>query len=783
LNAFKRFIKTIPAWAFALVLLAIFVISVYLWARSGMQMYGATFKSENDYYIVDYVQHGGPIDKAGIRSGDTVVSLNLITLKEWENKSYIPGPGDTVIFGILRNNQEIQIPIVILSVLEFTPWLFWSFYIIMAIISIASLFLLYKKPADTAVRLFFLYIQGFVIISNAQVMSGFYQEPIAMIASSIFLIIGCFLGPFLMHFHLLFPKPSELITRFGQIPIIVYIIAALLGIGTSVIYVNNWIKAQPFSPILIIFLRITIWWYTVTFLMALATAIYQFKTIKDTLSRNQLLIVLIGASFSCITPVAHALFWDHIFELNQKILFLVPLAQGLGGLIMIGCFLVAIFRYRIWNIEVFIRKALLYLGAALVIVLSYLFLLFLVDRLTITETKITRFIALAISVIIFLVLRDWIQRLIERIFHREAYDTATVVSNFEEKMAGIYRIEDLGSKIVKGLDEIFHFRTFMMNLKEDGMKYEIVSVLGMEGIDNQKEIEINEEFENKLARSRIFSPGELDIKPSFLEKTGAELVVPLLKEDKPYGFLMCGPKKSEKAYSMQDIRVLSLIAKRLIALFHTASLYQKDLDRQLMLERERARISQDMHDDIGAGLTKIAMISEAGGGEQGTVSGERMLKVATTAREMINRLNVIVWALNPRYDNLDSLVSYARRYFGEYLENFGIRFRMEVPDEIPDIPVTPDFRRNAFYAWQEAIHNAVKHGACSEVKIEVTMNGQTMQVIITDNGKGFDQARSGSGGNGLLNMKKRAEDLGGSFQIQSQAGKGTRVEFWIPVGG
>ena len=235
---------------------------------------------------------------------------------------------------------------------------------------------------------------------------------------------------------------------------------------------------------------------------------------------------------------------------------------------------------------------------------------------------------------------------------------------------------------------------------------------------------------------------------------------------------------------------LSLIARRVIALFHTAALYEKDLDRQLMLERERARISQDMHDDIGAGLTKIAMLSEAGAveplavnGEPRTANGERMQKVAFTARDMINRLNVIVWALNPRYDNLDSLVSYARRYFGEYLENFGIRFRMEVPDEVPDFPVTPDFRRNALNAWQEAIHNAVKHGACSEVKIEVTMNGQTMQVIITDNGKGFDQARPGSGGNGLLNMKKRAEDLGGSFEIQSEAGKGTRVEFRIPVGG
>lgn len=157
------------------------------------------------------------------------------------------------------------------------------------------------------------------------------------------------------------------------------------------------------------------------------------------------------------------------------------------------------------------------------------------------------------------------------------------------------------------------------------------------------------------------------------------------------------------------------------------------------------------------------------------------MKVATTAREMINRLNVIVWALNPRYDNLDSLVSYARRYFGEYLENFDISFKMEVPDIIPDLTITPDFRRNAFYAWQEAVHNSVKHGACSEIIIRMEIMLNKMEISITDNGKGFDQTKPGSGGNGLLNMKKRAEEMGGKFEIQSTPGKGTRVGFRIPV--
>jgi signal transduction histidine kinase len=148
---------------------------------------------------------------------------------------------------------------------------------------------------------------------------------------------------------------------------------------------------------------------------------------------------------------------------------------------------------------------------------------------------------------------------------------------------------------------------------------------------------------------------------------------------------------------------------------------------------------------------------------------------------MIARLNVIVWALNPKYDTLDSLVAYSRRYFGEYLDNSGIRFKMELPDVIPELSITPDFRRNAFYALQEAIHNAVKHGACSEISVGLKFSRQNMEITITDNGQGFDQDQTGTHGNGLLNMKKRAEDLGGSFELESLPGTGTRVLFGITL--
>jgi len=777
--ALKQFTSRIPYWAYLLVLMAVFVITVFMVFRGRMTQSGSTEKLVNSQYIFDYVKTGGIAYKAGIRTGDTLISLNNISVQNWTSGQYGLSVGDTVVVGVLKNNAEIKLPIVLGSILSMAPGFFWTIYIIMAIFSISSLYLLYKKPNDRAVQLLFIYIQLFIITVNAQHLD-FYEAP-AFIAEIAFRICGNLSVPVLINFLLLFPKPMRLPPWFKQLPLFIYIIGALIAIAFVAGYLSDWLKDAPLGSMTKIIDRISLWWFIMTFIIALATAINQYILIRDTLSRNQLRIIIIGISFSCITPVMLGFFYDYLNEFNNKFPYLVQTSQGIGGIILICCILVAIFRYRIWDIEIFIRKALLYIGATLVIIVSYLILIYLVDQFIIKENDFTRFLTLAISVSIFLVLRDGLQRMVDRVFHRETYDSATVVSNFEGKLAGIYPANELQQSVVLGLDEIFHFKSLVFHLKKEELDYESAYWIGLDVAEVHKECRVTTEFETRLKKSWVFSPAELDQKPPFLERSNGELIVPLLKEDQPFGFFLCGPKQSELVYSLQDIRVLSLIAKRVIALFHTAGLYQKDLDRQLMLERERARISQDMHDDIGAGLTKIAMISEGlpNFPQHGQETDARMSKVASTAREMIARLNVIVWALNPKDDNLVSLVAYSRRYFGEYLDNFSIRFKMEVTDTLPDLSLTPDFRRNVFYSLQEAIHNAVKHGACTEIGIVLKISKNQMTISITDNGHGFDQKMAGTSGNGLLNMKKRAEDLGGSFEIQSSPQIGTRVLFII----
>jgi len=754
---------------------------------------------------------GSPGEKAGIKIGDILVSVNSFTLYEWTSIQRVKA-GDTARYTILRDGQEQTLPLIYDRRNAGFSWFFIMMSAIMCLFSIASLYLIYKKPHDLAVRLFFIYMLCFAVCQNAIGLP--FPELLPIFTFVAFNFAACMLGPVLVHFHLFFPRPSKMITRFSRLPAVLYVPGFLLFILYSVLSILRTYIGNDFESTYWLLNRMVLIWITFTYILALVTAFYQFHEIKDTLARNQLRIVIIGSFFALSTPIGFTFFHDSLYRLQEYFPFIMEFFSGAGTLIMVVCCLIAIFRYRIWDTEILIRKTLLYLCATFVILFSYLLLIYLVNLLTISENDLTRFLILAISVIVFLVLRDRIQHLIDRFFHRESYDSATVVSDFEEKLAGIYHFDELKSKITQSLDEIFHFKSFVFNMKTKETFYEPVSLLGIDDQSINAEFEGTNELERKLSTSKIFSPDELNIKPSIFEMIRGELVVPLLSGIHPNGFFICGPKRSERVYSLQDIRVLSLLAKRVNALFHTANLYQKDLDRQLTLERERARISQDMHDDIGAGLTKIAMISEAPGRmlddkitsdvrKRGEVGGkelkDRLDRIASSSREMISRLNVIVWALNPKYDTLDSLVAYSRRYFGEYLDNSGIRFKMELTDAIPKLAITPDFRRNVFYAIQEAIHNAVKHGDCSEIDLTIQPHPPTpspqgegesgerciipthLTIIISDNGKGFDKNKNGLHGNGLLNMKKRAEDLSGWFEIQSSPGKGTRVFFIITM--
>jgi signal transduction histidine kinase len=777
---FRRFIGTVPAWALALVFLANFVNTVYFYYLFQVPDDGHNSRYENGQVIYDYVNPGGPADKAGMKSGDILLSVNSIPLDEWTAFFRDQRAGDSVIIGFLRNGIEMEATMILGSKSSYAAVFLSIMLAFLTVLSIASLFIIYKKPHDTAAALFFIYIQLFIINQNAGNLP--FQDYLSVFASILFCLTMCITGPVLIHFHLVFPNPANIYMRFKRLPLFFYSAGLLFFFFYSASFINV-VYTRFENPST--FNLINIWavrWLAMGLALALLTAIYQFLTKKDSLFRNQLRVIIFGSVFAFHGLILYSVFPGYFSRIFQKYPYLINYSNGIGSLIMIACILIAIFRYRIWGTEIFIRKALLYLSATSIIILSYLLSIFLIDRFTHSETNdLTRFVLLAVSVVLFLVMRDRIQHLIDRLFHRESYDSATVVSDFEEKLAGTYHFEELKSGIAKGLDEIFHFKSLVFNLKKDKLIYGPAYSIGLNPINMDTEYSVTPELERRLQKSQVFSPAELDQKLPVPEIANGELIVPLIKENQPYGFFLCGPKKSEKTYSLQDIRVLSLIAKRVIALFNTASLYQKDLDRQLMLERERARISQDMHDDVGASLTRISILSDLAKNKD-DITGETrqwLGQISDTSRGVMEEMSQIIWALNPVNDSLAGLIAYLRRFVNEFMDPTPVDFAFDLPETLPDQALSVEVRRNIYLVVREALHNVVKHSGAAKILISMKMNEHGFSIIIKDDGRGFDPGKLEFPGNGLVNMKKRMNDIGGEFKIRAQAKDGTEIELVV----
>jgi len=217
------------------------------------------------------------------------------------------------------------------------------------------------------------------------------------------------------------------------------------------------------------------------------------------------------------------------------------------------------------------------------------------------------------------------------------------------------------------------------------------------------------------------------------------------------------------------------------------------LERQRTVERERTRIAQDIHDDLGASLTRITMLSQTARKdlENPAAVGQHLARIEGTARELTRAMDETVWAINPRHDTLDSLAGYLVRFAQDFLGPAGIRCRVDVPLALPGWPLGAELRHNVFLAFKEAIHNAVRHAGSHEVRIALHPRPDGFELVVEDDGRGFkpppptSNGRSRPGrpgaGNGLRNMQARLTDLGGAVAIRSDVGRGTTVSFRIPV--
>jgi ligand-binding sensor domain-containing protein/signal transduction histidine kinase len=209
------------------------------------------------------------------------------------------------------------------------------------------------------------------------------------------------------------------------------------------------------------------------------------------------------------------------------------------------------------------------------------------------------------------------------------------------------------------------------------------------------------------------------------------------------------------------------------------------LQQREALEEERARIARDLHDQLGANLTQVALLGEMAEADKDAPAEveSHAQQISQTARETTRSLDEIVWAVNPANDTLDGLVNYAGKYAQEYLALAGLRYRAQLPAELLAIPIPPEVRHNVFLAFKEAVHNVVKHAQATEARIRLRLEAKTFILEIEDNGRGVPKLDSKQTRNGLRNMKKRMEDIRGEFSIAPGSDGGTLVRLTVPIKG
>jgi signal transduction histidine kinase len=195
----------------------------------------------------------------------------------------------------------------------------------------------------------------------------------------------------------------------------------------------------------------------------------------------------------------------------------------------------------------------------------------------------------------------------------------------------------------------------------------------------------------------------------------------------------------------------------------------------------RSRISQDIHDDISAGLTKISWLAESFMAKTAHTNALPDLgilqKINDYSRETVSKLGEIIWSANPERDNLESLLDYIRRYVTNYMEDAAIQYHLAFPNELPNVMLHPALRRNLYLVTKEALHNARKYSNATDIHISFTLHGQQFKLSVQDNGRGMSPNEVQGTGNGLHNMRKRMEAIGGNLSIESIENQGTTLTF------
>jgi len=203
-------------------------------------------------------------------------------------------------------------------------------------------------------------------------------------------------------------------------------------------------------------------------------------------------------------------------------------------------------------------------------------------------------------------------------------------------------------------------------------------------------------------------------------------------------------------------------------------------EKQQAVDQERTRIAMEMHDDLGSGLTAIRYLAGSLSGQSSSATKDNAVKIANSAQSLVESMNDIIWTMKSDNNTLQEFLAYTRKQTGEQLEMAGIDFRFNLPENIPDIKLSSEQKRNLLLISKEAIHNIIKHSGASEVLVTTQIANDCFELKISDNGKGINTEKISQFGNGLKSMNRRAQEMNAQLNILNSSG--TTIIVSLPFG-
>ncbi len=607
----------------------------------------------------------------------------------------------------------------------------------------------FKKPEDPRVRVFvsMVFSMSLYIASNAAYASReiVFNDDLFRFLAAINSLAGIYIGVAMLHFFMIFPRENQW-ARNRLFLLGLY----LLPILVTIIYQ---MRISWFSHYI----------YTFACLLGgFGFLIHTFLHLRSAEEKGQVKWVLYGMGLFLVLALAlhlfpilmgHRLFRDSdLFVL----ILLPPLSIAF-----------AIMKYRLMDIDTLFDNTLIYSATLGVLAFIDITVISVLTNLKILNFSINQPVAVIAGVWViiytYVPVRDFIRNRIRKLLKREVYDINQVSLQLSRDLLSATDIQTSFDKVMVIIQQSLHPKggeTYLFDQKGVVPFATDEAGAGISFEDIKKIIEPVPLFE-------VYPPDSL---PS--NYTGG-VVVPVIGTQEHLGCIILQNKHSDRLYDREDVKLLNIAAGQLA--LHIEALREiKRKEQETFLEKER--ISREIHDGIGSSFTKAILIADMMGQKSPECGDHEFSReLRKTLAEGLTELRTLVWAVDERECSLQDLVLQISESLRSFRENGGIalQFHRKVVDD--DRIAPPLLRRSILRIIDEALTNIIKHAGASRVEISLIYDGSNLTLRIRDDGKGCRVTGSNSPGNGLANMRKRCEEMGGRFTFTTAPQQGTEI--------